>query len=139
MEEIRKAFKYNKRFLRFKKIKSGILKGQYSPWASITAGMPQASILGLLVFFVYINALSKKLSSNPKLFADSTSLFSVVHNLNTPTKNLNEDLKKINDWATQWKMSFNQDPTKQAQEVISSGKIKKTFHTPLNFNNINVK
>ena len=116
-----------------------VLKGQYSPWASITAGMSQASILGLLFFFVYINALSKKLSSNPKLFADNTSLFSVVHNLNTPTKNLNEDLKKINDWATQWKMSFNQDPTKQAQEVISSSKIKKTFHTPLNFNNINVK
>ena len=53
--------------------------------------------------------------------------------------NLNEDLKKINDWATQWKMSFNPDPTKQAQEVISSRKIKKPLPIPLNFNNTNIK
>ena len=82
--------------------------------------------------------LSKNLSSNPKLFADDTSLFSVVHNLNTCTNSLNEDLEKINDWATQWKMSFNPDPTKQAPEVIFSRKIKKPIHTPLNFNNTNV-
>ena len=36
-------------------------------------------------------------------------------------------------------MSFNPDPTKQAQEVIFSHKIKKLFHSPLNFNNTNVK
>ena len=48
-------------------------------------------------------------------------------------------MKKINDWATQWKMSFKSDPTKQAQEVIFSRKIKKPLHTPLNFNNTNVK
>ena len=82
--------------------------------------------------------LSKNLSSNHKLFADDTSLFSVVHNLNTCTNSLNEDLEKINDWATQWKMSFNPDPTKQAPEVIFSRKIKKPIHTPLNFNNTNV-
>ena len=74
-----------------------------------------------------------------KLFADDTSLFSVVHNLNTSTNNLNEELKKINDWVTQWKMSFNSDPTKQAQEVIFFRKIKKPLHIPLNFNNTNVK
>ena len=61
-----------------------------------------------------------------------TSLFSVVHNLNTSTNNLNEDLKN-NDWATLWKMSFNPNPTTQAQEVIFSRKIKKSLHIPLNF------
>ena len=65
--------------------------------------------------------------------------FSVVHNLNTSTNNLNEDLKKINDWVTQWKMSFKPDPTKQAQEVIFSCNIKKPLHAPLTFNNANVK
>ena len=48
-------------------------------------------------------------------------------------------MKKINDWATQWKMTFNLDPTKQEQEVIFSLKNKKPLHTSLNFNNINVK
>ena len=101
--------------------------------------MPQGSILRSSFFLIYINELSNNLSSNPKLYADDTSLFSIVHNLNTSTNNPNENLKKINDWATQWKMSFNPDPTKQAQEVIFSRKIIKPLHIPLNFNKTNVK
>ena len=91
-----------------------VLNRQYSSWASITAGVPHGSILGHLFFLIYINDISKNLSPNPKLFADDTSLLRVIHNLNTSTNNLNEDLKRINDWATQWKISFNLDPTKQA-------------------------
>ena len=72
------------------------------------------------------------------LFADGTSLFSVVHNANTAANELNNDLVKINRWAYQWKMSFNPDPSKQAQEVIFSRKTKKEYHPPLAFNNNNV-
>ena len=50
----------------------------------------------------------------------------------------NNDLKKISDWAFQWKMSFNPDPCKQAQEVIFSRKLKNVSHPPLVFNNANV-
>ena len=50
----------------------------------------------------------------------------------------NNDLKKISDWAFQWKMSFNPDPSKQAQEVIFSRKLKNVSHPPLVFNNANV-
>ena len=50
----------------------------------------------------------------------------------------NNDLKKISDWAFQWKMSFNPDPCKQAQEVIFSRKLKKLSHPSLVFNNTNV-
>ena len=46
--------------------------------------------------------------------------------------NLNSDLSKINAWASQWKMNFNPDPNKQAQEVIFSRKIKKASQPPLN-------
>ena len=81
-----------------------VLNEQNSYSASITAGVPQGSILGSLFFLIYINDLSKNLSSNPKLFADDTSLFSVPPYLNTSTDNLNEDLKNINNWTTQWKM-----------------------------------
>ena len=116
-----------------------VLNGQYSSWTSITAGVPQGSILRTLVFLIYVYYLSKNLSLNSKLFADGTSLFSVVHNLNTSRNNLNDDLKKINDWATQWKMYFNQGPTKQTQEVIFSRKIKKPLHIPLNLSNRNAK
>ena len=48
---------------------------------------------------------------------------------------MNNDLLKINNGAYQWKMSFNPDPSKQAQEVIFSRKIKKPSHPDLIFNN----
>ena len=44
----------------------------------------------------------------------------------------------IHNWAFQWKLNFNPDPTKQAQEVIFSRKTKKQPHPPLVFNNTNV-
>ena len=56
----------------------------------------------------------------------------------TSSNELNNDLKKISDWAFQWKMSFNPDPSKQAQEVIFSRKLKNVSHPPLVFNNANV-
>ena len=59
-----------------------------------------------------MNYTSDNLVSNPKLFADDTSLLSILHNTTLSTKNLNDDLKKISKWAFQWKMSFNLDPNK---------------------------
>ena len=115
-----------------------LLNGQVSGWPDVKAGVPQGSILGPLLFLIYTNDLSKGLSSNAKLFADDTSLFSVIHDSNTSARELNNDLAKINRWAFQWKMSFNPDPKKQAQEVIFSRKSKATLHSPLVFNNNNV-
>ena len=68
------------------------------------------------------------MTGNAKLFADNTSLFSVVYEENTYAKE--EKKKKVNDWAFQWKMS------KQAQEVIFSRKSKRSTHSPLVFNNV---
>ena len=115
-----------------------VLNGQTSSWTDVNAGVPQGSILGPLIFLIYINHLSDGLSSNAKLFADDPSLFSVVHNANTAANELNNDLIKISRWAYQWKMSFNPDPSKQAQEVIFSKKAKKEYHPPLVFNKNNV-
>ena len=115
-----------------------VLNGQYSTWTNAEAGVPQGSILGPLLFLLYINDLPENLVSNPKLFADDTSLFSVIRNKYLSAQNLNEDLNKINHWAFQWKMSFNPDPSKQVQEVIFSRKLQKLIYPPLHFNNIAV-
>ena len=80
--------------------------------------MPQGLILGPLLFLIYINNPSEDLTANVKLFADDTSLFSIVCNTNTSTTNLSNDLNKIKNWAFQWKMNFNPDPSIQALEVI---------------------
>ena len=95
-----------------------ILNAQYSSWVKVEAEVPQGLILGSLLFLIYINDLSDNLASNPKLFADDTSLFSVVKNVDASNIDLNNGLKKIGEWAFQWKISLNRDPTKQAQELI---------------------
>ena len=85
---------------------------------------PSGINFGFSSFLGYINDLADGLSSNAKLFADDTSLFSVIHDVDTSANELNNDLYHINKWAFQWKMSFNPDPSKQAQGIIFSRKTK---------------
>ena len=55
-----------------------VLNGQSSKWSSIKAGVPPGSVLDPLFFLLYLNDLPNGLLYNPKLFADDTSIFSVV-------------------------------------------------------------
>ena len=82
--------------------------------------------------------MSDNLSSNPKLFADDTSLFSVVHHISQSGINLNNDLEKISNWAFQWTMSFKPDINKQTQEVIFSSRFQKSNHLSLTFNGTSI-
>ena len=74
--------------------------------------------------------------SSPKLFTDDTSIFSVVKDHLNSSNELGEDLWKISQWVYQWKMSFNPDVSKQAQEVIFSGKKSTNNHPVIFFNNL---
>ena len=93
----------------------------------------------LCSFYNYINGLTKNISSTNKLFADDTSIFSIVNDIDVSEHELNSDLRKISMWAYQWKMSFNPDVSKQAQEVIFSKRTQKLFHPTVLFNNIPVQ
>ena len=75
----------------------------------------------------------KGLSPNANLLADNTSLFSVIHDSSTTGNELNGDLIKVNNFTNEWKMSFNPEPIKQAQEVIFSRNNKKINHRLLTF------
>ena len=101
-----------------------VLNGQTSSWRPILADVPQGSILGLLLFLIYINDLPSELKSNAKLFADDTSLFTIVKDENESANVLNNDLLLISKWAFNWKMLCNPDPNKPAQEVLFSKKKK---------------
>ena len=100
-----------------------VLIVQTSPRAIINSGVSQGSILASLLFSIYINDLTEVLTSTVKLFADDTSLFSLLHNISASTKGPDEDMNKINNWVFQWKINFNPDDSKQAQEVLFSRKL----------------
>ena len=87
---------------------------------------------------IYIDDLSKNLSSITKLFAEGTSIFSVVHDVDLSAKQLSNDLNKISGWAFQWKIGFNPDLSKQAQKIVFSRKNHKLSHPKVNFNNSTV-
>ena len=125
------------RFLQDRKQRT-VLNGQNSDWGDISAGVPQGSILGPLFFLVYINDLAADVKCNVKLFADDTSLFTVVEDSNSAANDMNHDLELIRQLAYDWKMSFNPDPQKQAVELLFSTKRIEMNHPEIRFNNIPV-
>ena len=83
-----------------------VLNGKSSCWSSITAGVPQGSVLGPLFFLLYINDLVDYISSEAKLFADDTSLFTVVYDVDTAASKLNRDLEIISTWPINGKCNL---------------------------------
>ena len=65
-------------------------------------------------------------------------MVSVVYDVTQSTNELNDDLEKISNWVYQWKMFFNPDKSKQAQEVIFSRKNQRVIHPPAIFNNMTI-
>ena len=74
---------------------------QVYSWTGVNAVIPQGSILGSLLFLVWINDLADGLSSNTKFLADDISLFSVIHDVDTSANELNNDFYQIDKWALQ--------------------------------------
>ena len=111
-----------------------VLNGQSSSTLDVNAGVPQGSVLGPLLFLVYINDLSDNLDGKAKLFADDTSICSTAFDITASSQILNQELCTIKNWTYQWKMEFNPDPSKQATEVIFPHKINKVNYPTLHFN-----
>ena len=79
--------------------KRTVINGKCSSWEDVSAGVAQGSILGPLLFLVYINDLPDGLQSNIRIYAVDTSLFSVVHDSNLSPDVFSSDLSLIKSWA----------------------------------------
>ena len=95
---------------------------QTSSWKNILAGVPQGSILGPILFLIYINDLPNGIKSIFKIFTDDTSLFSKVKNKTCSAVEIDNNLKIVSNWPLQWKTSFNLHCNKQAVEILFSKK-----------------
>lgn len=77
----------------------------------VTSGVPQGSVLGPLLFLVYVNDITENLLSIARLFADDTSLAATTSNIPDLEGILNHDLNEIDKWSKQWLVSFNPNKT----------------------------
>jgi hypothetical protein len=86
-----------------------VINGQKAEWAHTTAGVPQGSILGPLLFLVFINDVTNNIESDIHLFADDTSLMDIVdsQNHNATYARINRDLHRLSTWAAKWMVTFN--------------------------------
>ena len=75
------------------------IDGKFSEWAEISAGVPQGSILGPILFLIYINDLTEIVDSDVRIFADDTFIFRKADQHSSEA--LNKDLENITKWAHQ--------------------------------------
>jgi len=83
-----------------------VLNGNKSSWKDVLSGVPQGSVLGPLLFILYVDDLENGLSSQTWKFADDTKIAIPVTELSGSVA-LQNDLDKLLGWAEKWKMSFN--------------------------------
>ena len=73
---------------------------------NVSSGVPQGSVLGPLLFLMFINDMPLNIKSGIKLFADDTKLYRIIRSVNDADI-LQEDLDKLTHWCKEWKMVFN--------------------------------
>ncbi len=83
-----------------------VLDGENSSEVPVTSGVPQGSVLGPLLFLLYINDLPDSITSQVRLFADDTAVY-LTMNDQSDCKQLQTDLDHLMEWEGKWDMEFN--------------------------------
>ena len=118
------------------RIQRVVIEGQSSEWEKVGSGVPQGSVLGPLLFLIYINDLTDDLESCPFIFADDTTLFEVVDNPINSAQLLNKDLNKISQWSDQWLVTMNPSKTRS---MTFSNKRERVNHPVLSMGGCDIE
>ena len=88
-----------------------MVNDSYSEWSKVISGVPQGSVLGPLLFNIFIKYIGSGIKSTISMFAVDTKLCSGITSLQD-VSNLQADLNALFNWATMWQMRFNVDKCK---------------------------
>ena len=83
-----------------------VVNGARSAWMPVTSGVPQGSVIGPVLFLLYINDIKLNIKSTMRLFADDSVIYPRIDSP-SDTHILQEDLHVLADWSTKWLMGFN--------------------------------
>ena len=88
-----------------------VVNGKTSQEGAVTSGIPQGSVLGPILFVIYINDLPQTVKSQIKMFADDTKLYSRVDRvdndgINHGAADLQDDLDALTEWSDRWQLKF---------------------------------
>uniref|UniRef100_A0A8C5MJL4 Reverse transcriptase domain-containing protein n=1 Tax=Leptobrachium leishanense TaxID=445787 RepID=A0A8C5MJL4_9ANUR len=93
------------------RVQSVVINGTFSRWTPVVSGVPQGSVIGLILFNLFINELEIVIESHVSVFADDTNLGKVIQ-CEQDVTSLQRDLDRLGDWALKWQMKFNLDKCK---------------------------
>ena len=108
-----------------------VINGTFSDWAIVTSGVPQGTVLGPLLFLIYVNDLASIVKhSTVKMFADDVLLYAPANTLKE-CSSLQNDLTAISSWASRWQLKLN--PTKCEALMITNKRKPIPFTYPINY------
>ena len=87
------------------------VEGSHSGWVEVSSGIPQGSVLGPVLFLIFINDLPGVVESTARLFADDTKLYRELH-CDNGRHLLQADIELLEEWAVKWQLPFNKEKCK---------------------------
>lgn len=106
-----------------------VFEGALSGTAPVKSGVPQGSVLGPLLFLIYINDITANIDCKIKLFADDCIIYREINDCDDHTA-LNISLDKIAHWCAEWQMSINL--TKTVCMTVTRKKVPSEFTYTIN-------
>jgi len=88
-----------------------MVNGNSSSWVEVVSGVPQGSVLGPLLFLLFVNDLPDWVKSSIKMFADETKLWSTIRSASDGNM-LQDDLNSLKKWSDKWLFKFNPESAK---------------------------
>ena len=83
-----------------------VVDGEVSKWKSVLSGVPHGSLLGPILFLIYINDLDDDITSKVLIFADDTKMFRTIKS-DADRQQLKDDMNKLTECSEKWQMLFN--------------------------------